>query len=240
MGEKIDSRSAVLTRWLMIYSRPLIFALLAINLIVAGGLSLVVSPENSQQVAVTQMHSAQTPVENDLLLLSEVRLEELVTAEPQEGEAQDALIKECRVWGPQVEVVAFSELSQKLEITGGFPEVVEVQIAAPPSFMVFVDVREGSTQTRQVMQELTAVEIDNYRIARDEGDIVSVGVFSNRDLAEKQLQKVRELGYATNLETIERSQTVYTLHGYVENDSELFASSSHECGKEVGLEVSQY
>ena len=184
--------------------------------------------------------SKQTKSKKELLLLSETRLEQVVAAENQEGESQDALIKGCRVWGPQVEAVAFSELSRKLEITGGFPEVVEVQIAAPPSFMVFVDVREGSSQTRQVMQELTAVEIDNYRIARDEGDIVSVGVFSNRDLAEKQLQKVRELGYATNLETIERSQTVYTLHGYVENDSELFASSSHECGKEVGLEVSQY
>ena len=149
-------------------------------------------------------------------------------------------MRECRVWGPQQQPQAFSTLSAELEQMGGFPEVVEVQVAAPPTYMVFVDVRDGSTQTRQVMQELRAVQIDNFRISREDGDIISVGVFSQLELAEKQLQKVAELGYDSDVETIQRNQTVYTLQGYVEPDTELYARSSHECDKNGSMQVSQH
>ena len=232
MNEKLDSRGTAITRWLMIYSRPLILGLLALNLLVAGGLSLR-APDVPLNRPADQVSSSIQELERDLVLLSESPI-------PAKEDKTDVLVKECRVWGPQQDKTAFNDLSETLQATGGFPELVELEIEAPPSYMVFVDVREGSVQARQVMQELDAIQIDNYRIARDDGDIVSVGVFSKRDLAENQLQKVRDLGYSTELEAIERNQTVFTLHGYVESGSELFASSSHECGNEKSLEVSQY
>ena len=216
----------------MIYSRPLIVSLLAVNLLVAGSLSLR-APDASLNPSADQVSSSILELERDLVLLSESPI-------PEKEDQANVLVKECRVWGPQQDKTAFNDLNDTLQATGGFPELVELEIEAPPSYMVFVDVREGSVQARQVMQELGAIEIDNYRIARDDGDIVSVGVFSNRDLAEKQLQKIRDLGYNTELETIERNQTVFTLHGYVESGSELFASSSHECENGKSLEVSHY
>ena len=232
MSEKLDRRGAAITRFLMIYSRPLIVSLLAVNLLVAGSLSLR-APDAPLKPAADQVSSSIEELERDLVLLSESPI-------PAKEDNTDVLVKECRVWGPQQDRAAFNDLNDTLEATGGFPELVELEIEAPPSYMVFVDVREGSVQARQVMQELDAIQIDNYRIARDDGDIVSVGVFSKRDLAENQLQKVRDLGYSTELEAIERNQTVFTLHGYVESGSELFASSSHECGNDKSLEVSQY
>ena len=232
MSEKLDSRGTAIIRWLMIYSRPLIVSLLAVNLLVAGGLSLR-APDTPLNPPVDQVPSSTQELERDLVLLSESPM-------PEKEDKTNVLVKECRVWGPQQDKTAFNDLNDTLQATGGFPELVELEIEAPPSYMVFVDVREGSVQARQVMQELDAILIDNYRISRDDGDIISVGVFSNPDLAENQLQKVRDLGYNTELEAIERNQTVFTLHGYVESGSELFASSSHECGNDKSLEVSQY
>ena len=228
----LDSRGAALTKWLMIHSRPLIFGLFAVNMLVAYSLS----PHEANEVDDKRLVVSAIPEEHTESVLV------LLSDSPQlpVDDVTQPVIKECRVWGPQQQVSAFTDLSEILETTGGFPEIVELEVAAPPSYMVYVDVREGSAQARQVMQELTAIKIDNYRIARQDGDIVSVGVFSNRELAENQLQRILDLGYNTQLETIERNQTVFTLRGYVEKDSAPYMSSSHECDGQKGLQVSQY
>ena len=89
------------------------------------------------------------------------------------------------------------------------------------------------------MQELKAVKVDNFRIQRDEGDIISVGVFSRRLLADRQLARVRELGYPADVQVMERSQTVYNLQAYVDRTSALYAQSSQDCTNSVSEQVSQ-
>lgn len=218
----------------MIHSRSLLASLVAINLLLAGGLSYF-SQTNIVREGVPATPVAATDDASDLILLSEAQVD---TPEPVIED--DPVTRECRVWGPRSEIGAFDDLTRILDRTGGFPEIVEVEIDAAPTYMVYVDVRDASVQARRVMQELKAVEIDNFRIRRDDGDIISVGVFSKLSLAEKQLQRVQELGYQTELETMERSQTVFTLHGYVDPSSSLYAESSHKCDNSENLQVSSY
>jgi hypothetical protein len=244
----------------MIYSRQVILGLFLLNVIVAGLFSYV-DAEDSGKAAVAVV--AAVPEKSELLLLSEVaqpehnlRLApkggsgpqaagapageeeagEEEAGEEEAGEEQTAAVRACRVWGPRKSAEAFAELAQALNEVGGFPEVVAVEVEAAPTYMVYVD---GQTRARQIMQELKAVKVDNFRIQRDEGDIISVGVFSRRLLADRQLARVRELGYPAYVQVMERSQTVYNLQAYVDRTSALYAQSSQDCRNSVSEQVSQ-
>lgn len=235
MGGVQDNRTTAIFRWLMIYSRPLIATLLVVNIFVAGTYSYFTSPADLVPVV-----TASTPnVEDtsaDILLLSELPALEVPVADSQVGQA----IRECRVWGPRSTVKEFDDLVSVLDTDGGFPEVKSVEVQAAPTYMVFVDARDRSSQSRQIMQELKAVDVDNFRIQKEDGDIISVGVFSRRDLADRQQQKVADLGYPTDVEVMERSQTVFTLQAYIDASSPHYVLSSHECSLDKGDQVSQY
>lgn len=235
-----------MTRWLMIYSRQVILGLFLLNVIVAGLFSYV-DAEDSGKAAVAVV--AAVPEKSELLLLSEVaKPEHNLRSAPKGGsgpqaageeearEEETAAVRACRVWGPRKSAEAFAELAQALNEVGGFPEVVAVEVEAAPTYMVYVD---GQTRARQIMQELKAVKVDNFRIQRDEGDIISVGVFSRRLLADRQLARVRELGYPADVQVMERSQTVYNLQAYVDRTSALYAQSSQDCTNSVSEQVSQ-
>lgn len=239
-----------MTRWLMIYSRQVILGLFVLNVIVAGSFYYV-DAEESRKTAVVVVDA---PVgKSELLLLSEVSRPENgvgsmvakgepgagADAEPQaeaEEEMAAVAVRACRVWGPRKSVEAFADLARALNEMGGFPEVVAVEVEAAPTYMVYVD---GQTRARQIMRELKAVKVDNFRIQRDEGDIISVGVFSRRLLADRQLARVRELGYPADVQVMERSQTVFNLQAYVDPTSALYAQSSRNCMNSGEGRVSQ-
>ncbi|NKC00133.1 MAG: hypothetical protein GKR90_16795 [Pseudomonadales bacterium] len=235
MGGVQDKRKTAVFRWLMIYSRPLIAALLIVNIFVAGTYSYLTTPANSGSLIAASTANVED-ASADILLLSELPTLEVLTADLMVEQA----IRECRVWGPRSTVKEFDDLVTVLDSDGGFPEVKSVEVQAAPTYMVFVDARDRSSQSRQIMQELKAVEVDNFRIQREEGDIISVGVFSRRDLADRQQQKVADLGYPTDVEVMERSQTVFTLQAYIDASSPHYVLSSHECSLDQGDQVSQY
>ena len=220
--------------WLLIYSRQVIWALVVLNVVVAGSFAYKSSDHKTQSVALA---TAELSEESELVLLSELApVEQNAQSKLPDSKAEADEVRSCRVWGPRNSAGDFYDLAQALKEVGGFPEVVAVEVEAAPTFMVYVD---GQSKARQIMQELKAIKVDNYRIQREEGDIISVGVFSRRPLAQRQLSRVRDLGYQADIEVMERSQTVFNLQAYVEPTSALYAKSSHDCPSSRVAQVSR-
>ena len=138
--------------------------------------------------------------------------------------------RECRVWGPVSSPDEFDDLSRNLEAVGGFPEIKEIEVVLAADYLVFVGPVPNMSQARQIAGDLRELQIDNYVINRENtGPGVSVGVFSRESLAQRQLEKVAQLGYEVSLEPMQRSQKAYNLHAHVERDSVHFSSSISGC-----------
>ncbi len=157
-----------------------------------------------------------------LVLLAEVPQEE--------PPVEERLPRECRVWGPEPDPGAFADIERALHDAGGFPEVKATDISAAPDYLVVIEGLGSLRNARAVLAELDTLEIDNYLIHRDGGELaISVGVFSRESLARRQHVRVTELGYDTQIQTLERSQTVYNLTAHIDVDSEFYDSSTSSC-----------
>ena len=149
----------------------------------------------------------------------------LATASPSSSNAAPKL---CRIWGPQNSAEAFSDIRSKLDRSGGFPEILTTEISSATDLLVYVSALSVPA-AKQYAAELGALGIESYVIQRETDVILSVGVFSQPGRAKRQLNRVAELGYETAIQELPRSQTIYTLRAYIEQDSPLFASSTSDC-----------
>lgn len=154
----------------------------------------------------------------------------LVEEPAQVAQQEPAAVKECRVWGPESDPSTFVPLQSELEQIGGFPELVETQIDSKPDYLVYVANLGSRDNAKRVATELRSQDIDSYLINRDDGSrILSVGVFSRKRLADRQLERVVSLGYAGQVDELPRAQTVYNLTAHVELDSQLYKTSTSAC-----------
>ncbi|MEE2784765.1 MAG: hypothetical protein VYE04_15470 [Pseudomonadota bacterium] len=239
----VRDRLARTKQWLFVNSRLVIGALLCANLGVAGLFLLSHKPRPS-----TQPVSADVLEGLEIVLLSELEVpaddvledrhlnEEVIPTGSVATPAPSA--RECRVWGPRATADEFSEVERQLAEEGGFPEIRATEVRASPVYLVYIDVLDSRTQARRIAQELKTINIDNLWMRRDSGVIVSVGVFSRRLLADRQLSRMQELGYEAKLEEMPRQQTVYKLYGYVKPDAPVYAQSSSSCDYDASFEVS--
>jgi hypothetical protein len=239
----VRDRLARTKQWLFVNSRIVIGALLCANLGVAGLFLLSHKPRPS-----TQPVSADVLEGLEIILLSELEVpaddvledrhlnEEVIPTGSVATPAPSA--RECRVWGPRATADEFSEVERQLAEEGGFPEIRATEVRASPVYLVYIDVLDSRTQARRIAQELKTINIDNLWMRRDSGVIVSVGVFSRRLLADRQLSRMQELGYEAKLEEMPRQQTVYKLYGYVKPDAPVYAQSSSSCDYDASFEVS--
>lgn len=234
-GGRQERRRARISAWLMINSRPLIATLLACNIFITGAYAYL-TPDGDPIADASGVRKNMEDRMTDILLLSEVQTRNILSP----ARETEEVTRVCRVWGPRSTSKEFRGLLAELDSDGGFPEIKSIEVQAAPTFMVFVDARDRSSQTRQIMQELKAVDVDYFRIQRNDGDIISVGVFSRQELADRQRQKIANLGYLTVVEVLQRSQTVFVLQAYVDAESPHYALSSRPCPLDSGSQVSKY
>jgi sporulation related protein len=205
--------------WLLPRSRTLLFGLLTANVCVAFALIALQDP-------VETSASASLPVEREIQLLAEVAAPE-ATAQAQSPKPTP---RECRVWGPEQNPEAFDPLITQLKSKGGFPEVLEQEVKVPTDFLVYVGALGSRDNAKRVAKELSALNIESYLInPEDAPPILSVGVFSRQNLADKQRKRVAGLGYKVFIDQLERTQTVYSLSAHVSADSHLYKSSTSAC-----------
>ena len=215
-----------LEHWLLPRRHLVLTGLLCANVCLAFALIAFQEPLPNDQ-------SALLPLENQLKLVQETRAES-------QGSRQNSTIaqrpiraasaKECRSWGPESDPLEFQILQTQLSELGGFPEIVEMQVEGKPDYLVYVADLGSRDNAKRVSAELLSQNIESYLINRDDGSrILSVGVFSRAQLAQRQLQRVTALGYTGQMEELPRAQVVYNLTAHVALDSDLYKTSTSAC-----------
>ena len=204
--------------WLLPRSRIMLTGLIAANVCLAFALIAFQEEPPVKQTALA-------PIESEIQLLAEVPVELQV-----EKPIPKAIPKECRVWGPEQSPSAFDALLAELDALGGFPDVKKTEVQGAPDYLVYIDELGSTENAKRVAQELTSLEIESYLMVReDDAPILSVGLFSRQNLANKQLNRVTTLGYAGFIEELPRAQTVYNLTAHVKANSKLYKTSTSAC-----------
>ena len=219
-----------LEHWLLPRRHIVLTGLLCTNVCLAFVLIALQDPRPNDQ-------SPLMPLDNQLKLVEEAvpsPQEESVASVPQQMQAAassvKSSVKECRSWGPESDPLEFQGLQSQLTDLGGFPEIVEMQVEGNPDYLVYVANLGSRDNAKRVSAELLSQNIESYLINRDDGSrILSVGVFSRSQLAQRQLQRVSDLGYAGQLEELPRAQVVYNLTAHVALDSDLYKTSTSAC-----------
>lgn len=118
----------------------------------------------------------------------------------------------CVGLGPFVSLAEAAEVARRIESTGGEAQVLERSEVGAPDYFVYVEPAPSRALAHRTWQELVAQGIDAFVIPRGERENgVSVGVFTRRELAVAQRDRVSELGFDVAMRTVRRSHTVYLL-----------------------------
>ena len=210
-----------LEHWLLPRRHIVLAGLLCANVCLSFALIAAQKPQPNDQ-------SALIPLENQLKLVEEVSLQTAGTTNSPLDRQTSA--KECRSWGPESDPIEFQTLQTQLSELGGFPEIIEMQVEGKPDYLVYVANLGSRDNARRVSAELLSQNIESYLINRDDGTrILSVGVFSRSQLAQRQLKRISDLGYTGQMEELSRAQVVYNLTAHVALDSDLYNTSTSAC-----------
>lgn len=210
--------------WLLPRGRTLLVGLVAANVCLTVALWVSHDPAPAVMMAAAEIPEQ---VEREIQLLAEVPPS--VSPEPGLTPMQKPA-RECRIWGPEQSPEAFDELITQLQDSGSFPELQSLEVKAAPDYLVYVGELGSQDNAKRLAQELEALNIESYAISRQGQPLMlSVGVFSRKALAQKQKERIAELGYAVAIEELERAQTVYQLSAHVEEHSEAYKSSTSPC-----------
>jgi hypothetical protein len=240
--------------WQLVHNRFIYIAIIGANLVLAAYLLLNDKPEVGptktpivlvgeksikllvEGAALPSTAVATSDEAQDDVVRFELGKDELGKDEAREiGVADVATIetavaaKVCRIWGPVGRQEDLSELTTSLDTQGGFPEVFTTQIESQPDYLVYVEAYESIREAKRIGKELDAVSIENYVIRRDQGPIVSTGVFSTLARAESHQEKLKSLDFPVAIEILERQQDVYSLRGFVELQSQEYLASISDC-----------
>lgn len=103
---------------------------------------------------------------------------------------------DCVIFGPFEDAAAAADAAARISAAGGQAEATEEQIP-PPNYMVYVEPAATASAASQTAEELQTRAVDAFAIGSGAlRNAVSVGVFSVRERAEAQRQRVADLGYS--------------------------------------------
>jgi hypothetical protein len=161
-----------------------------------------------------------------LRLLAELPAEEreLLIEPPTELPLADVVRRvemACQSWGPFESRGELEPLASDIAASGGKTHVTESVIPGRSEYLVHIGAPGKAENANRVLDELKSQNIDSALIARGRFyNTLSVGVFSRRDRAQRQLRRVSKLGYDAGIEEISHSQNVFHLEARVFADFE--------------------
>ena len=136
----------------------------------------------------------------------------------------------CYAWGPFEDLADATRVKAQLPDEATDQRVISTEIPDDPDYLVFVDCGGSREQARRKMRELKELAIDSYVIARgDYVNTLSVGVFSRKNLAVAQRDRVEDLGYEVQLAEIPRSSKVHHLVARVDPDAARLSGKFVAC-----------
>ena len=138
-------------------------------------------------------------------------------AAPPEPQSQPpaAQRRTCVALGPFDTFEEATAIGERMVSAGGETAVVEETVVGEPDYFVHVEPAASRALAHRTWRELVAQGIDAFVIPRGERENgVSVGVFSRRELAEAQRDRVSELGFSVAMRTVRRSHVAYRLQAW--------------------------
>ena len=147
--------------------------------------------------------------------------------QPQPAAAQP---RACIALGPFDTLEEATAIGERIVSAGGETAVVEETEVGEPDYFVFVEPAASRALAHRTWRELVAQGIDAFVIPRGERENgVSVGVFSRRELAEAQHDRVSELGFSVATRTVLRSHVRYRLQAWDAPDDAVGEFASGPC-----------
>jgi len=138
----------------------------------------------------------------------------------------------CLTWGPFTTKAELESVEAEIVAAGGQTRVTETTIPGRSDFLVYIGTPGKAENARRILEELKSQEIDSALITRGRfNNTLSVGVFSRRDRAEKQHDRVSKLGYEAGIREIDRSYNVFHLEARVIADFEPAVPPSGPCNE---------
>ena len=136
----------------------------------------------------------------------------------------------CVALGPFDTLEEATAIGERIGSAGGETSVVEETEVGEPDYFVYVEPAASRALAHRTWRELVAQGIDAFVIPRGERENgVSVGVFSRRELAEAQHDRVSELGFSVVTRTILRSRVRYRLQAWDAPDEAVAEMASNPC-----------
>ena len=123
-----------------------------------------------------------------------------------------APLETCAAIGPFETHDEAAAASARIESAGGETRIATESEVGEPDYFVYIEPAASRDLAHRIWQELVGQGIDAFVIPRgDRENGVSVGVFTIRELAVAQRDRVAELGYMVSLRAVRRSHVVYVV-----------------------------
>ena len=121
----------------------------------------------------------------------------------------------CVVLGPFDTGDEATALGERIVSGGGETLLVEETEVGEPDYFVYVEPAASRALAHRTWRELVAQGVDAFVIPRGERENgVSVGVFTRRELAEAQSDRVSELGFAVETRAVRHTHVAYLLQAW--------------------------
>ena len=122
------------------------------------------------------------------------------------------LANNCYYYGSFIDVDTANKFKQTIDLKGNISTAQEIGITATPDYMVYINRRLKVSDLKQLLEELRSRSIDGAIVAlSSQESVLSLGLFNEVSEAKDQKRKVSELGYPTEIETINRSYKIFSL-----------------------------
>lgn len=193
--------------------RLVFFALLGINVAVFVLQLTVWRPEAAEADAVGVVHNEGAKlqllaeVDNAVSLADGRRSRAAASAAAVSSDAAKALPDGlCDMVGPYSRLLQAEYLVERLAALGASADVRELEVPEGVGYWVHLAPELSRKEALRRLHEVQAKNIDSYMIPRGElANGISLGMFTQQDLALARKQQMRELGYEAEIREITRT-----------------------------------
>jgi len=139
-------------------------------------------------------------------------VEQVVASESTEQEPLE-IVRQCYTLGPMISEKALQKLRSRLEEQGYSVQTRSIEQQETAGYWVYLPPYENRKQALEIAAELARKGIKDYYVVTDKEfrNAVSLGLFSDKDRANRRMAHIRTLGYQSRKMVRYRDRTYHWL-----------------------------
>lgn len=186
--------------------RSIFFALVMINILVLAMQWFTRSPNKGVATSVSASRTGANP---SLQLLDESTVNRATEKKQNDGSSSSADANSsnvCTTVGPYAQLLQAEYLVERLDAMDVLAEVKAVEVPDGVGYWVYLPPEISEKEALRRLYEIQAKNIDSYFIPSGElANGISFGIYDEKNLAQKRLDEIKQLGYQAELREIERT-----------------------------------